>query len=237
MQTQFIEYRAGETILEGYLAYPERKESCPLVMIAHDWSGRNEFAQKQAEKLAAAGYAGFALDVYGKGLLGKTTEEKSQLMQPLLNDRALLRQRMLAAFHTARALPAIDVQRIAAMGFCFGGLCVLDLARSGAAVRGVVSMHGFFNAPPPSLPNETIHAKILAFHGAEDPMVPLTQITEFRAEMQQAKVDWQIHIFSNTVHGFTNPLANDPKLGTVYNPLAAERSWLVTQQFLEEIFQ
>lgn len=236
IQTKKIEYRDGEHVLEGYLAYDDRHHGKrPTVLVFHDWSGRNDFACQKAEKLAELGYVGFAVDVYGKGKLGNTTEEKVALMSPFKNDRRILRQRILAALDAVNKLEHVNNAKIAAIGFCFGGLCALELARSGADVRGVVSFHGLLDAQT-DLPNKTIQAKILALHGHDDPMVPPTAVAAFEEEMQKANADWQVHIYSHTTHAFMNPLANDPAFGTVYNSVTEKRAWAVMQTFFAEIF-
>lgn len=236
MQTRNVEYSDGAIKLEGYVAYNEKNSGMqPAVMVVHDWSGRNEFACKKAEKLAELGYIGFAIDMFGKDVRGKTVEEKSALIKPLLEDRAILRKRILAAFATVKKLENVDTARIGIIGFCFGGLCALDLARSGADVRGVVSFHGLLN-PPQNLPKATIKAKILALHGYNDPMVPPEQVNAFAQEMTKDKVDWEINIYGNAMHAFANPAAHDYKLGTVYNELADKRSWIAMKNFFTEIF-
>lgn len=235
MITKAIIYQDKDISLEGYLAYDDSITSKrPAVLVAHDWSGRNAFACEKAEQLAQLGYIGFALDMYGNAKLGHTVEEKSALIQPFIQDRALLRQRITAAFTTIKKLPMVDDSRIAIIGFCFGGLCALDLARSGANVSGVVSFHGLLNAPS-HLKSEPMKAKILAFHGHDDPMVPPEQVAAFESEMTTAGVDWQIHIYGHTMHGFTNSKANDKNLGTVYNPTAERRSWQAMNNFLVEV--
>ncbi len=231
---QLIEYRDGNTILEGYFSPGSSDAKKPVVMVVHDWSGKNEFACRKADQLTELGYAGFAIDMYGKGITGNTKEEKSALIQPLLADRKLLQSRLLAALDTARKLPGVDSKKIAAIGFCFGGLCALDLARSGADVTGVVSFHGLFNAPQPPFKNKII-AKVLTLHGYDDPMVTHKDIIAFGDEMTAAKVDWQLHMYGNTMHAFTNPQANDPAFGTVYNKLADARSWQAMKDFFKEI--
>src|SRR5262249_53822504 len=149
LKTQKIEYKDGDTILEGYYAVTGNITSpVPAVLIAHDWSGRTESVCKKAEELAELGYLGFALDLYGKGKFGNTKEEKMALIQPFLEDRAKLQQRILAAYNTVKQLENVDNQKIGAIGFCFGGLCVLDLARTGEDIKGVVSFHGLFFPPP-----------------------------------------------------------------------------------------
>jgi dienelactone hydrolase len=236
MKKQFIEYHDASTLLEGFCVYDAATHSKkPAVLIAHDWSGKNEFAMQKAEKLAALGYVGFALDMYGKGVTGKTTEEKSALIQPFVQDRNLLKQRVQAALYAVKTLEIVDATRIAAIGFCFGGMCVLDLARSGADINGVVSFHGLLQAPNEAL-TTPIKAKILALHGYDDPMVTPDHVRAFADEMTGAKADWQLHMYGHAKHAFANPAANDTNLGTVYNKLADQRSWQAMQNFLNEIF-
>ena len=236
LDTSKIEYVQGNVVLEGYCAIdtkiPGKK---PAVLVAHDWSGRNEFACQKAEQLAELGYVGFALDMYGIGQIGKTVEEKSALIAPLMQDRNLLRQRILAALYTVKQLQAVDEKRIAAIGYCFGGACALDLARSGADLRGVVSFHGLLDAPQ-DLPSKKILAKVLALHGHEDPMVPPEKVALFQKEMTAAGVDWQMHIYGNTMHGFSNPQAHDASTGILYKNSADQRSWIAAKNFLKEIF-
>lgn len=229
-------YHHGEQELHGFLAYDEQSEKPrPAVLVVHDWSGRNEFACEKAEMLAGLGYLGFAIDMFGQGRIGTTISEKQALIQPLVNDRLLLRERIRAAFDALIAMPEVDDQRIAAIGFCFGGLCVLDLARSGVELRGVVSFHGLLNKPK-ELANEEIKAKLLVLHGYDDPMVPPEQVNDFCKEMTEAKVDWQVHMYGHTQHAFANPHAHDLQLGTIYNPKAEGRALQAMRNFLQEIF-
>jgi dienelactone hydrolase len=235
LHTQKIEYYDGDTLLEGYCAYNEGgSEKKPAVIVAHDWSGHNDFACQKAEKLAELGYVGFALDMYGKGKLGKDNTEKMALMKPLMDDRHKLQKRILAAFDTVTKLEYVNTAKIGAIGFCFGGLCVLDLARCDVDVRGVVSFHGGLTAPANSKPKPT-RTKMLVLQGHDDPMVPPSEVSAFENEMTEVGADWQIYIYSNTKHAFTNPLANDPTLGTVYNSLTDKRSWVAMKSFFEEI--
>lgn len=237
MLTQEIEYKDGNTNLKGFLAEDDKHAGKrPAVLVCHDWSGRNEFACQKAQQLAELGYVGFALDMYGDAKVFKTKEEKSAQIQPFIQDRTKLLKRILAAFNTVKMLKNVDADKIAAIGFCFGGLCVLDLARSGANLKGVVSFHGLLNPPQPAF-NQPIKAKVLALHGYDDPMVTPDQIINFGHEMTHAKVDWQFHIYGNTMHAFTNPEANDPSFGTVYNKDADSRSWIEMKNFLNEIFR
>lgn len=235
--SKLIEYKDRDTLLEGYLALPANLSGkVPGVIVVHDWSGRNTFAENKADKLAEAGYIGFALDMYGKGKTGETKDEKAALMQPLVSDRALLQQRILTAFDTMKAMPEVDSTRIAAIGFCFGGLCVLDLARTGADVKAVVSFHGLLGAPE-NIAKPDIKAQVLVLHGYDDPMVRPEAVMEFADEMTKSGANWQIDMYGNTLHAFTNPQANDPDFGTVYNKCADTRSWLAMSEFFKEVLQ
>ena len=156
-------------------------------------------------------------------------------MQPFLDDRPMLQHRMQISLNTLREQPEVDADRSAAIGFCFGGLCVLDLARSGGNVAGVVSIHGLLAAPG-NTSGATIGASVLALHGWDDPMATPEDVNSFGAEMSAMKADWQLHAYGNTMHAFTNPAANDPAMGTVYNATADRRSWQAIQNFLEELF-
>ncbi|MFB3076472.1 MAG: dienelactone hydrolase family protein [Lysobacterales bacterium] len=199
------------------------------------WAGRSEFECNKARALAELGYAGFALDVFGKGVLGSAPEENQKLIAPFLEDRALLQSRMTIALDTFKSQTEVDADRLAAIGFCFGGLGVLDLARMGTDIRGVVSFHGLF-MPPNNTEGTQIKAKVLALHGNDDPMVPVADVDALGKELTAAGADWQVHAYGNTLHAFTNPEANDPGLGTVYNEEADRRSWQAMKNFLEEIF-
>lgn len=236
MITQAIDYEDGTRLLEGYLAYHDTGKAKPAVLIAHDWSGRREFACKAAERIADMGYVGFALDMYGKGIVGADgdAEKNGALMSPFVKDRALLRRRINVALHTVRQLPQVDASKIAAMGYCFGGMCVLELARSGADIRGVISIHGIFAQG--NVANEKITAKVLCLHGHDDPMVPPEQVLALETELTKAEVDWQIHVYGGTMHAFTNPKANNPNFGTVYKEQAANRAYQSIANFLNELF-
>ncbi len=206
----------------------------PAVIVAHAWAGRGELESAAARRLAGQGYAAFALDLFGKGVRGGTREQNRALIAPLLQNRPLLQARILAAVETVRAQPGVDRTRVAAIGFCFGGLCVLDLARTGADVAGVVSLHGLFTPPEPPAASK-IRAKVLALHGHDDPMAPPAAVSALQAELTAAGADWQIHVYGGTMHAFTNPQAHDSDFGTVYNETAAVRAWAATHAFLAEV--
>jgi dienelactone hydrolase len=231
-----VGYLDGDVLLEAFFAFDDSFTGRrPAVLINHSWVGRDDFVAEKAKKLAVLGYVGFAVDMYGKGILGSDAEENAKLMQPFMDDRQMLAKRMHAALYAVKLMPWVDDSKIAAIGFCFGGLCSLDLARTGADLKGVVSFHGLLGAPGNTQGN-VIKAKVLALHGHDDPMGPVEQVFAFEQEMTKAGADWQLHTFGNTMHAFTNPVANNPDFGTVYQPDADRRSWVMMENFLTEIF-
>lgn len=236
MRTSELTYQDEGQTFRGYMALTEGQlGKRPVVMVVHDWSGRNEFACQKAHELAELGYLGFAVDMYGQAQVGETTEEKVALMTPLVQQRPVIVQRLRAALESVKAIPEADAHRIAIIGFCFGGLCALDLARSGMDIKGAVSFHGLLNRPEGQA-IEPISAKLLVMHGYADPMVLPPQVMAFCDEMTQAKADWQLHMYGHVKHAFTNPLAHDEAMGTVFHDVAAKRSWHSMMAFLHEIF-
>ena len=233
MKTEKITYQSGDNSFEGFLAQPEG-DSNPCVLIAHTWAGRDAFVEEKAKLLTELGYAAFAIDMYGDGKIGTSNEENAGMMQPLLDDREELARRALASLDAVSKIDSIDASKIVIMGYCFGGLVAMDLARTGADIKGAVSFHGFLAGPENST-NE-IKAKLLALHGDSDPMVGQDQIESFRQEMTSKKVDWQLHVFGGAMHSFTNPEANDPDFGAVYSKNADERSWKIFTDLLTELF-
>jgi dienelactone hydrolase len=234
--TKEIHYNDGNVICQGFLAYPNNVQSMPAVMIAHDWRGRSQDACNKAIELAKSGYLGFAIDLYGAAKLGHDKEQCRALMSPLIENRQKLLARIRAAFTTLTHLPQVDKTKIAAIGYCFGGLCVLDLARSGCEINGVVSFHGLLSAPPGS-DFISLTTKILILHGEDDKLVPPEQIEQFAEEMTKRNADWQIHRYGLTAHSFTNPHANDPEMGLHYNKKADQRSWQSTLLFLNDLLE
>ena len=236
IETRTVEYHDGDVVLESYMAWDSSgSDPRPGVLISHAWAGRGEHEENKAEQLAELGYVGFAIDLYGKGKRGTTKVENAALMQPLLDDRAALQRRIALGLDVMRKQKEVDSDRAAAMGFCFGGLCVLDLARTGADVAGVASFHGLFGKPGNTDGNQ-IKAKVLVLHGWDDPMATPEQVLGLTEELTAMGADWQIHAYGNTLHAFTNPAADDPDFGTVYNRDADYRSWQSLQLFLAEIF-
>jgi dienelactone hydrolase len=229
-----VEYKQGDTTLEGYLAGDTGKR--PGVIIVHDWMGPGKFSTAKADELAKLGYVALAADIYGKGVRPANPKEAGEQAGKFKNDRALLRARVLAALDVLKNNKHVDPKRIAAIGYCFGGTTVLELARSGADIAGVVSFHGGLDTPAPG-DAKNIKCKVLVLHGADDPNVPPAQVAAFEKEMTEAGVDWQLIKYSGAVHAFTNPEAgHDNSKGAAYNERADKRSWEATKQFFAEIF-
>ena len=230
-----VEYGHGGAVFEARMFWDDsRSGAAPAVAVAHAWSGRAEHECEAAEKLAGEGYVGIALDVYGKGVRGQSAEENMALMNPLIEDRALLQARLLAGLDCAAAQPEVDGGNMAAIGYCFGGLCVLDLARVGAPVKGVVSLHGLFN-PPGNTEGNSIGSSVLVLHGWADPMVPPDTVVGLATEMTEAGADWQIHAYGHALHGFTHD-APGLAAGIGYSESADRRSWQSVLNFMAELF-
>lgn len=232
--TRAIDYSIDGKDYEAFLAAPNGGEPAPLVIICHAWAGRSQFENDKAHALAELGFTGVAIDLFGKGVLGKSKEENQALIKPFVENRPKLQQLLKANIEAMKKQPEADAAKVAAIGFCFGGLCALDIARSGADVDGVVSFHGLLNAPGETA--DKIKAKVLALHGWDDPMATPDAVKAFGEEMTAAKADWQLHAYGGTMHAFTNPAANDPDFGTVYNPSADKRSWSAMRVFFMELF-
>ena len=237
LHTESVEYRHGDTVLEGYLAYdPTLPAPRPGVLIVHEWKGLNDYAKRRAEQLAALGYVAFAADMYGKGILAKDHAEAGQLSGTFRQDRQLMRARATAALDVLRGHEQVDAARLAAIGYCFGGTTVLELARAGTDLRGVASFHGGLGAPTPAQTGG-VTARVMVFHGADDTFISPEELAVFEAEMQSAGADYQIVQYPGAVHSFTVPDAgNDPSKGMAYNASADADSWQKLKAFLTEIF-
>jgi dienelactone hydrolase len=230
-----IDYSLEGKPHQGLLVHDEtRAGPAPTVLAFHAWDGRTGAHDDFAHRLAALGWNGFAVDLYGKGVVGTTTEECQALMNPLAGDRARLRGMLLETVKVAGGLPQVDASRMAAIGFCFGGLCVLDLARAGAPLKGVASFHGLFD--PPGLPSVTpIRPKVIAFHGWADPMAKPQSVVAFGEEFTRDGADWQLHGFGGAMHAFMTVGANMPEMGILYDEKVAGRAWAGLADFLAEV--
>ncbi|HJX59722.1 MAG TPA: dienelactone hydrolase family protein [Thermodesulfobacteriota bacterium] len=237
IRTDVIDYKHGDTILEGYLAYDDAIQGKrPGVIVVHEWWGINNYVRMRTEQLAKLGYIAFAIDMYGKGVRAKDAKEAGSLSSTYRSDRALMRSRANSGLEVLKNHSLTDVNRIAAIGYCFGGTTVLEMARSGAQLVGVVSFHGGLGAPNPG-DAKNIKGKVLVLHGADDPAVPPDQVMAFQDEMRKAGVDWYFVSYGGAVHSFTNPdSGKDPSKGAAYNGKADKRSWEAMKGFFAEIF-
>jgi dienelactone hydrolase len=238
VRTERIEYRHGTAVLEGYLAYDDAlKGKRPGVLVVHEWWGLNDYAKRRAEQLARLGYVAFALDMYGKGMSTTDPKEAGRLAGLFRNDRTFGRARAAAGLDVLKSRPEADPARIAAIGYCFGGTVVLEMARAGADLRGVVSFHGGLATPNPA-DAKNIKGKVLVLHGADDTFASPVEIAAFQEEMRQAGVDWQMVYYGGAVHSFTNPDAGKAGIkGVAYNEAADRRSWCAMRNFFDEIFK
>lgn len=237
IQTRVIEYKQGNTVLSGYLAYDDALQGQqPGVMVVHEWTGLGDYVKERTRQLAELGYVAFAADIYGKGVRPQTPEAAAAQAKIYRDNRQLMRDRAQAGLAVLKQQPQVDPQKVAAIGYCFGGGTVLELARSGADLAGVVSFHGNLDTPQPK-DAQQIKAKVLVLHGAADPLVPEAQVSAFTEEMAAAAVDWQLVAYGGAVHSFTNPDAGDDASdGVAYNARADRRSWADMRQFFAELF-
>jgi dienelactone hydrolase len=233
-----VGYRQGDTVLEGYLAYDDAVVGKhPGVLVVHEWNGLGDYVKNRANQLVRLGYVVFCADIYGRGIRPGTAEAAAKEAAKYRGaDRSLLRARALAGLDELRRQPMVDPDRLAAIGYCFGGTAVLELARSGADLRGVVSFHGGLDTSDPANA-KNIRAKVLVLHGADDPHVPTSQVISFEDEMRKGGVDWQMVIYGGAVHSFTNrDSGSDPSKGVAYNEKADRRSWEAMKVLFAEIF-
>ena len=237
VKSQLVEYKQGDTVYEGYLAYDDAiKGKRPGVLVVHAWMGLDDNAKKRADMLAGLGYVAFAADIYGKGIRPKNGDEAKKLAGKYKSDRKLLREHVNAGFAALLKQPNVDAAKTAAIGFCFGGTTALELARSGAAVGGVVTFHGGLDSPTPA-DGKNIKAKVLVLHGAADPNTSANDLAAFQKELADAKVDWQLIEYGGAVHCFSDQTAGtDASGGCAYDATADARSWAAMRSFFDEIF-
>lgn len=232
-----VGYKHGDVQLEGYLAYDDASEALrPGILVIHEWKGLGEYAKRRARDLAELGYIAFAADMYGKEVRPETHEEAAKQAGIYKNDRGLMRARVEAALGVLRTHPMVDASKLGAVGYCFGGTTVLELARSGADLKGVVSFHGALSTPNPE-DAKNIKAKVLVEHGGDDTFVSPEEVEQFRKEMIDAKVDMRLKIQPGAVHSFTvKEAGDDPSKGMAYNEAADKQSWDDMKAFFVEVF-
>jgi len=235
---EIVTYEHDGVVLEGYLAWDDEIEGKrPGVLVVHQWMGVSDNERMRADMLAELGYVAFALDIYGQGVRPQNRQEASQEAGKYYGDRELFRARLTAGLAELKRHPLVDGGRVAAIGYCFGGGGVLELARTGAELAGVVSFHGSLDTPLPAAKGD-IKAKVLVCHGAVDPYVKPEAVHGILEEMEAAGVDYQLIMYAGAVHAFTQKGAgDDPSQGTAYNAAADRRSWRAMQDFFAEIFE
>ena len=236
LKTESIEYKQGDAILEGYLTYDDGLAGKrPGILVVHEWKGLNAYAKHRADMLAKLGFVAFAADIYGKGIRPQTIPEAAAMAGKFKSDRPLLRARVNAGLDVLKAQSNVDANQLAAIGYCFGGTAVLELARSGADVKGIVSFHGGLSSPKPE-DAKNIKGKVLALHGAADPFVGPDEVAGFIKEMSEAKVNYRLIKYPGAMHGFTNPDNKNVPPGALYNEAADKASWIEMQKFFKDIF-
>jgi dienelactone hydrolase len=233
-----IHYTHGETALKGYLAYPNTDlypGKRPIILIVHQWKGLGEYEMQRADMLADLGYIAFAIDVYGHNIRPNTNELAAAESSKYKNNPNLARTRLLSALETAKNLENVDTQKIAILGYCFGGTMALELARAGADINAAISFHGGLSAKDLAKKG-AVKAAVQIHHGAADPYVSKEEVTAFKQEMKDAHADWHFISYADAVHSFTEKAAgDDPSKGVAYNKEADERSWSYTLSLLEQV--
>lgn len=235
-----VDYTLDGTTFKGFIAYDDSaKGRRPAVLVVHEWWGANDYARERARKLAALGYVAMALDMYGEGRQASHPDEAGKFAGEVASNLPLARARFTAALTVLKQDPHSDATQIAAIGYCFGGGIVLQMAREGLELKGVASFHGSLATSHPAAAG-AIKASILVAHGGADPFVSSDQVTAFLKEMNDAQADYRFIVYSGAVHGFTNPDAdsygNRFKLPLHYNRQADTESWQALQQFLARVF-
>ncbi len=243
MKTEDIEYQDGGITMRGYLAYDDEISGHrPGILVVHEAFGLGEHAMERARMLAELGFVALAADMFGDRMVPRDFDHAIQLITDLKANPALLRARASAALRTLADHPLVESELLGAIGFCFGGTTVLELARISEEfeegdLRGVVSFHGALTTPKPAEPG-LVSASVLVCTGADDPMIPPEQVLAFEKEMTAAGADWQVIRYGNTVHSFTNPEADGSLSPAIhYNELADERSWVAMSDFFDELFE
>jgi dienelactone hydrolase len=238
LRMQQVEYKDGDTVLEGYLSYDDATQDLrPAVLVCPEWWGLDDYPKHRADQLAKMGYVAFVADIYGRGVSTEDPAQAGAWSAPLMADRKAMRNRVFAGWNTLLGQKYVDKTRVAAIGYCFGGTCALELARAGAPLVGVVAFHGNLSRTADEGP-DNISCKILVLHGGADPLVGPKVLAAFEAEMIDVKANYEINIYGGALHAFTNPAADSHHIpGIGYNEQADKRSWAAMKDFFEEIFK
>jgi dienelactone hydrolase len=237
MKTETIEYKVGETNCKGYLAYDDAIEAKrPGVIVIHEWWGLSDYPKRRAEQLAQLGYVAFCADMFGEGKTTRDPKQAGKWANAIYEDSKLMADRFNGAVEQLKKQSRVDAQRIGAIGYCFGGGTVLNMARTGADLKGVVSFHGALGTQTPAKKG-AIKSQVLVCHGADDSFDPPEGVLNFQKEMTDAGARWQLILYSGAQHAFTNPDADKFGIqGVAYNATADRRSWKAMQAFFDEVF-
>lgn len=235
-----VSYQSNGVALQGYLAYQnDGDQNKPAVLVVHEWWGHNDYARRRANMLAELGYVAFALDMYGEGKIANHPDDAKKFMQEAMSDQVAFKNKFLSALSYVQKLSNVDATKIAAIGYCFGGAVVLNMARMGVDLKGVASFHGSLATKTPA-EIDTVTAQVMVFHGANDAFIPEQQLEDFRSEMQVANVTHEIIVYEAVDHSFTNPEADifAEKFGMPlsYDQDADVDSWAKLQIFLKKVF-
>ena len=233
IKTETVIYQDGDVKLEGFVAYDSKFENgeAPGVLVVHQWMGLTDYEKRRCKELAELGYVAFALDIYGQGVRPDNPGDAGKEATIYKKDRELYRKRLNLGLAQLKARANVVKDDCGAIGYCFGGTGVLELARSGADVKGVVSFHGGLDSPSPA-DGKNIKCEILVCHGEDDPFVPAADIAAFKKELDDADVKYEMIVYPDAVHSFTQPMAgNDNSKGAAYNAKADKESWQAMKNF------
>lgn len=235
VKSKNVVYKKGSETFEGVLFTPDNvRGKAPAILLVANWMGISDETKTQAERFANLGYVVFAADVYGQGIRPKSADEAGKLAGKYKGDRKLFRDNLVAGLNELKKQTNVDTSKLAAVGYCFGGTGVIELARTGADLKAVLTFHGGLDSPTPA-DGKNIKAHVIAFHGADDPYVKPEELAAFEKEMRDSKIDWQLVKFGNSVHSFTEKGAGtDNSKGAAYNELADKRSFADATQFLKD---
>jgi dienelactone hydrolase len=239
IQVEPVEYKAGDVTMKGHIAYDDAKQGKrPGVLVIHEWWGLNDYALRRAKMLAELGYTAMAVDMFGGGRTTTHPQEAQKFTQEVMGQADAARQRFLAAMEMLKKHSTVNSEKIAAIGYCFGGSVVLDMARQGVDLDGVVSFHGGLDTKTPA---KAVKAKVFVLHGAADEFISAEEIAKFKQEMESAKVDYEFIAYPDAKHSYTNPAADEmaktAKIPIAYNAEADKKSWEDMKRFLNEIFK
>jgi len=235
VKTKVVDYKIGDGTFEGFWAYDDaQKGKRPGVLVVPAYTGISDNEREHAERLAKLGYVAFVADIFGKGIRPAPGKAAGMEAAKYIGNRPLYRERVVAGFDQLKASPMVDPNRLAAIGYCFGGAGALELGRTGAPLKAIVVFHGDLSDPTPA-DDKNIKAHVLALQGGDDPIVPLAARETFEKDMRNAGVDWEMVAYSHTVHAYTaKDSGNDNSKGAAYNAESEKRSWIAMKDFFNE---